>query len=203
MNQHLRHVVARVCWCLVIAVSAIVGPAELTVAGDVEPGPGPTTVVVTFDCTADQTPNLIVPLLQYDEVFPAGTETTEFDFGEIEFADTSLMIDCTPYDDADVECFAVLNVAEEGLVILRETLGEYCLLPDPRPIGGPTTSTSTSTSTSSPTTAVPSSDATPADGLPPTGSGGRGALVATAALVLGALLVALSRRHTPTVRSDA
>ena len=177
---------------MIAAVGAIVGVGTVA-ASDVDTGAGPTSVTVTFDCAPDQTPNLIVPIRDHDELFPAGTTTTEYDFGTVEFIDTPLMIDCTPYDDADVECFVVLPPADQDILVAEPApLGEYCILPDPRPIGG--TTTTTTAATTAPTTTGPPAVVTNPAELAATGPRALPAIVATLSVAVGLVLIGLARR---------
>jgi LPXTG-motif cell wall-anchored protein len=182
----------------VLAGAALIAVTGVSVAAsDVEPAEpsGSPAVDVTFDCAADQTPNLFVPSENYDEVFPAGTTTTQFSFGEIDFADVALFIDCTPYDNADVECFsiaAVINPPATEVVLEADRLDPtdpYCTLPT-RPIGSASASTST---TPTPNT-VPSGPVTPPADLPATGHSEWLAVAAGVLLILGGLLTTLARR---------
>ena len=132
-------------------------PPTVAEAADVTPvGPdAPTALDITFGCEATQTPNLLVPVEGFDEVYPAGTAATTFDFGTIDFADVALFTDCTPYDVADLECFEVMAIVippatEPVLQVLPHELDDdYCGGgPSIRPIGSEPGSTIT---TSGPT----------------------------------------------------
>jgi LPXTG-motif cell wall-anchored protein len=178
----------------VVVMSTLFVVAGAVRAATVEPvDPATSSAIdVTFACTSDQTPELVVPLRDYDETFPAGTATTTFDFVTLEFADTRILVDCTPYDDADIECFEVALIADtpdSDPTLQTSTLQPAdCAFIGPRPLDGAITPTTTTTST---TTTIPPG------GLPETGSSTNQAATAAVLVLIGVMLVRLGRRRNP------